>query len=63
MADEYYGDVTIDFEHDDFAWVKPEDLTNYDRVSTLDGLVKRAKEAFINGKRLEDNGRVEKVQP
>ena len=38
--------VTIDFEHDDFAWVYPEDLTNYDRVSTLDKLVARAKEAL-----------------
>jgi 8-oxo-dGTP pyrophosphatase MutT (NUDIX family) len=38
--------VTIDFEHDDFAWAYPEDLTNYDRVSTLDKLVARAKEAL-----------------
>ena len=46
VCDHFDGDVEIDFEHDDFAWVKPEDLTNYDRVSTLDGLVKRAKEAL-----------------
>jgi len=38
--------VEIDFEHDDFAWVYPEDLTNYDRVLTLDNLVARAKEAL-----------------
>ena len=38
--------VVIDFEHDDFAWVYPEELTNYDRVSTLDDLVSRGKEAL-----------------
>ncbi len=38
--------VQIDFEHDDFAWVYPKELTNYDRVSTLDGLVALAKEAL-----------------
>ena len=46
VCDHFDGDVEIDFEHDDFAWVKPEDLTNYDRVLTLDGLVQRAKEAL-----------------
>ena len=40
------GDVTIDWEHDDFAWVYPEDLTNYDRVSELDNVIQRAKEAL-----------------
>ena len=43
---DYRGDVTIDFEHDDFAWVYPEELTNYDRVSTLDNLIARAREAL-----------------
>jgi len=36
--------VQIDWEHDDFAWVYPKELTNYDRVATLDKLVERAKE-------------------
>jgi len=40
------GDVVIDWEHDDFAWVYPEDLTNYDRVPLLDEVVERAKEAL-----------------
>ena len=40
------ANVAIDFEHDDFQWVYPEELTNYDRVSTLDGLVSRGKEAL-----------------
>ena len=38
--------VQIDWEHDDFAWVYPEDLTNYDRVAALDKLVQRAKEVL-----------------
>jgi len=46
VANDYEGDVTIDFEHDDFAWVYPEELTNYDRVSTLDNLIARAREAL-----------------
>ena len=40
------ANVGIDFEHDDFAWVYPEELTNYDRVSTLDDLISRGKEAL-----------------
>tara|TARA_R110000744_G_scaffold5421_11_gene19196 strand:+ start:261 stop:764 length:504 start_codon:yes stop_codon:yes gene_type:complete len=43
---EYSGEVTIDFEHEDFAWVYPEDLTNYDRVPHLVNVVERAKEAL-----------------
>ena len=43
------ANVEIDFEHDDFAWAYPEDLTNYDRVSPLDGLVQRAKEVLNYG--------------
>jgi 8-oxo-dGTP pyrophosphatase MutT (NUDIX family) len=46
VADHYAGDVEIDFEHDDFAWVYPDELTNYDRVPELDSLVRRAKEAL-----------------
>tara|TARA_R100000234_G_scaffold47989_1_gene28691 strand:- start:1227 stop:1718 length:492 start_codon:yes stop_codon:yes gene_type:complete len=38
--------VAIDFEHDDFAWAYPEDLTNYDRVAGLDDLVSRAREVL-----------------
>ena len=40
------GDVVIDWESDDFAWVYPEDLTNYDRVPMLDKVVERAQEAL-----------------
>ena len=40
------GNVQIDFEHDDFAWAYPEDLTNYDRVLAVDGLVARAREVL-----------------
>jgi len=46
VADHYGGEVKIDFEHDDFAWVYPEDLTNYDRVSILDEVIALAKEAL-----------------
>ena len=46
VCDRFEGDVEIDFEHDDFAWVYPTDLTNYDRVATLDELVNLAKEAL-----------------
>jgi len=28
----YNGDVIIDYEHSDWAWVKQEDMTNYDAV-------------------------------
>ena len=38
--------VQIDWEHDDFAWTYPEDLTNYDRVVGLAKLVQRAKETL-----------------
>lgn len=38
--------VQIDWEHDDFAWVYPKDLTNYDRVAGLAKLVQRAKETL-----------------
>ena len=37
-------DVAIDVEHDDFAWVYPEELTNYDVVPGLIKVVQRAKE-------------------
>ena len=38
------ANVTIDWEHDDFAWVYPEELTNYDKAPALNNLVQRAKE-------------------
>ena len=46
VVEDHQGNVAIDFEHDDFAWVYPEELTNYDRVPTLDSLVAHAKEAL-----------------
>tara|TARA_R110002012_G_scaffold226235_1_gene398327 strand:+ start:203 stop:589 length:387 start_codon:yes stop_codon:yes gene_type:complete len=39
---DYEGDVTLDFEHDDYAWVYPENLTNYDIVPGLAGVVDMA---------------------
>tara|TARA_R110000824_G_scaffold100287_2_gene238508 strand:- start:307 stop:693 length:387 start_codon:yes stop_codon:yes gene_type:complete len=44
IVKDYEGEVCIDYEHDDFAWVYPEDLTNYDVVSGLGALVWRARE-------------------
>jgi 8-oxo-dGTP diphosphatase len=46
VAKDYDGEVKIDFEHDDFAWVHPEDLTNYNTVEELEMLVQRAREAL-----------------
>jgi len=46
VAEVAAANVVIDFEHDDFAWVYPQDLTNYDRVPELKWLVLRAKEAL-----------------
>ena len=43
---DYTGEAAIDFEHEDFAWAYPEDLTNYDRVPQLKWLVLRAKEVL-----------------
>tara|TARA_R110000824_G_scaffold182425_2_gene363273 strand:+ start:71 stop:874 length:804 start_codon:yes stop_codon:yes gene_type:complete len=45
---DYRGKVQIDWEHDDFAWVYPEDLTNYDIVPDLMANVARAKEILKN---------------
>ena len=39
---DYEGNVTLDFEHDDHAWVYPENLTNYDIVPGLAGVVDMA---------------------
>ena len=41
---DYEGDVTLDFEHDDHAWVYPENLTNYNVVPVLIDVVNRAQE-------------------
>jgi len=41
---DYNGDVILDFEHDDHAWVYPENLTNYDIVPGLIDVVNRAQE-------------------
>ena len=39
---DYEGTVSLDFEHDDYAWVYPENLTNYDIVPGLVDVVDRA---------------------
>jgi len=39
---DYEGTVSLDFEHDDYAWVYPENLTNYDIVPGLVHVVDRA---------------------
>jgi len=44
----YSGQVAIDFEHDDFAWVYPEQLTNYNMAIDLVSLSADAKEALTN---------------
>jgi 8-oxo-dGTP diphosphatase len=43
----YDGNVCIDYEHDDFAWVYPEELTNYDVVPGLIARVWRAREMLV----------------
>jgi len=43
---DYSGEVAIDFEHEDFAWVYPQDLTNYDMAPRVEDVVERAKEAL-----------------
>ena len=43
---DYRGEVKIDFEHEDFAWVYPQDLTNYDMAPRVEDVVERAKEAL-----------------
>jgi len=43
---DYRGEVKIDFEHEDFAWAYPEDLTNYDIAPGVQDVVGRAKEAL-----------------
>ena len=45
----YKGTCAIDFEHDDFAWVYPEELTNYDIVPRLAYIIQRGKEALSYG--------------
>ena len=40
----YSGEVKIDFEHLDFAWVYPEELTNYDIIPGMEKMISRAKE-------------------
>ena len=45
----YKGTCAIDFEHDDFAWVYPEELTNYDIVPQLAYIIHRGKEALSYG--------------
>jgi 8-oxo-dGTP pyrophosphatase MutT (NUDIX family) len=42
----YSGEVEIDFEHLDFAWVYPEELTNYDVIPGLENMISRAKEVL-----------------
>ena len=44
VTESYDGEVSIDYEHEDFAWVYPEDLTNYDVVPGLTVMVQRARE-------------------
>jgi 8-oxo-dGTP pyrophosphatase MutT (NUDIX family) len=42
----YSGEVEIDFEHLDFAWVYPEELTNYDVIPGMENMISRAKEVL-----------------
>ena len=43
---DYTGEVAVDFEHEDFAWAYPDDLTNYDIAPSVQDVVGRAKEAL-----------------
>jgi len=43
---DYDGDVVLDFEHDDYAWVYPEKLTNYDVVPGLINVVNMAQKVL-----------------
>jgi len=43
---DYTGTVELDYEHDDFAWVYPDELTNYNIVPGLQESIRRAKEAL-----------------
>jgi len=47
VSNQYEGTVTIDREHDDFAWVYPEEITNYDSAPLLQSIVDKARE-FLN---------------
>ena len=47
VSKQYEGSVTIDREHDDFAWVYPEEITNYDSAPLLQSIVDKARE-FLN---------------
>ena len=33
--------ITLDFEHTDFKWIKPDELSNYDVISGLDEVLRR----------------------
>jgi len=44
VSNQYEGTVTIDREHDDFAWVYPEEITNYDSAPLLQSIVDKARE-------------------
>jgi 8-oxo-dGTP pyrophosphatase MutT (NUDIX family) len=43
---DYTGNVQLDYEHDDFAWVYPDELTNYNIVPGMQESVRRAKETL-----------------
>ena len=42
----YSGEVALDFEHDQYAWVYPEELTNYDIVPELREVVDKARKTL-----------------
>ena len=48
VSNQYEGTVTIDREHDDFAWVYPEEITNYDSAPLLQSIVDKAREFLDN---------------
>ena len=41
---EFTGDVTLDYENDDFAWVAMEEIEQYDSVPGLKGSLQKALE-------------------
>jgi 8-oxo-dGTP diphosphatase len=45
-ATKFSGEPKLDFEHDDFQWVKPKELSNYKIVPDLIDIVNAALEKF-----------------
>jgi 8-oxo-dGTP diphosphatase len=47
-ATKFSGEPKLDFEHDDFQWVNPKDLSNYKIVPDLIDIINAALEKLFN---------------